>query len=162
MTTVQEYLGVPKSWKIKEDIKHSIVLMPSKRDIQKAKKLDPRACALHNAACRMFDIPNCAIGGRFAYIPQRDEKGNYYIARVEAPDTTRAAIHAFDKTGKIPLGGFVFYPICQSQRYKAKSSYNAAWKRGDVGNPETRNKYTTPRKKRIGTVRALPLALRMT
>jgi hypothetical protein len=157
---VHEYLGVPKSWPIRENIKHSIILMPTKRDIQKAKKMDPRACALHNAACRMFDIPNCAIGGRTAYIPQRNEKGNYYIARVEAPISTRKAIHKFDQTGEIPLGGFIVHPTCKTICYRAKRAYNKKWMRGEVGNPLKRRTYSKVKKRKIA-VRSLPLALRV-
>lgn len=79
--TVQEYLGVPATWPVVEKIKHEIVLMPNAKDVRSAKRHDPMGCALHNAACRTYDVPNAAIGGRWAYIPQRDGKGKPYIAR---------------------------------------------------------------------------------
>jgi hypothetical protein len=132
--TVQQYLNVPEEWKVKENIKHSIILTPNKEDIRKAKRRDPQACALHNAACRMFGIPNCAIGGRWAYIPQKDEKGKFYIARMQAPVKTRAAIRKFDETGKMPEGGFVFAPIAESHTYKRKKVYNATYQ---YNKPET-------------------------
>jgi hypothetical protein len=122
--TVQEYLSVPAEWPVVEKLKHEIFLMPNKQDIKTAKPNDPRACALHNAACRIFDIPNCAIGGRWAYIPQRDAKGKPYIARMQAPAETRRAIRHFDKTGEMPVGGFRFIPIAESHTYKRKAAYH--------------------------------------
>lgn len=152
--TVQEYLGVPSEWPVKEKLKHEIVLTPNKQDIKTAKRQDPRACALHNAACRMFDIPNCAIGGRWAYIPQRDAKGNHYIARMQAPTETREAIQKFDKTGEMPAGGFRFVPIAPSHQYKAKNSYNRAVRTGEhVTNASKKRKVT---KKRLPPMRAIP------
>jgi len=151
--TVQEYLGVPESWPVKEKIKQTIVLMPNKQDIKTAKRQDPRACALHNAACRMFDIPNCAIGGRWAYIPQRDKTGKYYIARMQAAAETRKAIHKFDKTGEMPEGGFRFVPIALSHTYKRKNAYNKKWHAGEVGGTGKKRKIA---KRRIAPLRAIP------
>jgi hypothetical protein len=124
--TVQEYLRVPDDWPVREKIRHEIVLMPNKEDIRTAKQKDPRACALHNCACRVFDIPNCAIGGRWAYIPQRDAKGRPYIARMQAPAETQRAIKHFDKTSEMPEGGFRFIPIAESHTYKRKNAYYAS------------------------------------
>ena len=62
--TIQQYLGLPKTWPVKEKIKHAIVLTPNKADIRNADRKDPQACALHNTACRVFNVPNAAIGGR--------------------------------------------------------------------------------------------------
>lgn len=123
MPSIHEYLNVPKSWPVRENVKHEIVLMPNKQDIRRAKQKDPRACALHNAACRMFDIPNCAIGGHSAYIPQRDKNGKYYIARMYAPQETRLAIQKFDKTGVMPEGGFRFAPVPDSLKLEVKRKY---------------------------------------
>ena len=124
--TIQEYLGVPGEWEVREKLRHEIVLHPNRDDIRKAKVRDPLACALHNAACRMYDIPNCAIGGRWAYIPQRDVKGRYYIARMQAPLETQAAIKKFDRTGEMPEGGFRFTPIAKTHRYAVKNAYQRA------------------------------------
>lgn len=151
--TINEYLGVPETWPVVEKIKHQIVLMPNKQDIKKAKRQDPRACALHNAACRMFDVPNCAIGGRWAYIPQRDAKGKMYIARMQASGETQDAIQHFDKTGEIPEGGFRFRPIARSHYYKAKNAYNKKWQAGEVGNTGQERKIT---KRRRPPTRAIP------
>jgi hypothetical protein len=129
--TIQEYLGVPSDWKVKENIRHEIVLMPNARDIKTAKCREPTGCALHNAACRTFDIPNCAIGGRWAYIPQRDAKGKPYIARVQATVATRRAIKAFDETGEMPEAGFRFIPIAPCQTARAKNRYNAVYQAKD-------------------------------
>jgi hypothetical protein len=146
--------SVPADWPVKENLKHEIVLMPNARDIKTAKKQDPRACALHNAACRMFDIPNCAIGGRWAYIPQRDKTGKHYIARMQAPIETRKAIQHFDKTGEMPEGGFRFVPIAPSHRYKAKNSYNKSVRTGD--HIPTSGKKRKISKKRLPPMRAIP------
>src|SRR6267378_5215365 len=129
--TIQKYLKVPASWPVKEAIKHEIVLMPNARDIKTADKKDPTGCALHNAACRVYNIPNCAIGGRWAYIPQRDSKGKYYIARVQATAQTQKAIKKFDRTGTMPEGGFRFTPLAPSHRYKYKNEYNKTWRASD-------------------------------
>ena len=131
--SIQEYLDVPKTWPVRENIKHEIVLMPSKVDIRKAEKGEPMACALHNAACRVFDIPNCAIGGRVALIPQRDAKGKHYIARMRATAETQKAIAKFDKTGAIPEGGFRFVPLGKAETLKAKRTYMKKYYAGDVG-----------------------------
>jgi hypothetical protein len=138
--TVQEYLGVPADWPVRERIKHEIVLLPNKQDIKTATPGDPRACALHNAACRTFDIPNCAIGGRWAYIPQRDAKGKPYIARMQAPAETVRAIRHFDKTGEMPEGGFRFMPIAPSHQYKRKNKYNKQWMAESRRAPKTGKK----------------------
>ena len=151
--TVQEYLGVPADWPVKEKLKQTIVLMPNKQDIKTAKQRDPRACALHNAACRMFDIPNCAIGGRWAYIPQRDKNGKHYIARMQAPTETQKAIHTFDKTGVMPEGGFRFVPIAPSHTYKRKNAYNKKWQAGEVGGTGKKRKI---QKRRTAPLRAIP------
>jgi hypothetical protein len=168
--TVQQYLDVPSDWKVKEKIKHSIVLMPNKEDIRKATPRNPRACALHNAACRMFEIPNCAIGGRWAYIPQKDERGKWYIARMQAPMSTRRAIKKFDTTGKMPEGGFEFVPIAPSHTYKSKKAYNINYSYKKI--PGAAPVSTTPsgvtkkitkrrivKKQRMAPLRALPRKL---
>ncbi len=132
--TINEYLNVSSTWPIKEKIKHEIVLMPTKNDIKSAIKGEPMACALHNAACRMYDIPNCAIGGRWAYIPQRDNKGKMYIARMQATKETQQAIIEFDKTGEMPEAGFRFIPIAPSHRFAVKRAYNKQW----IANPDAK------------------------
>lgn len=154
--TVQEYLGVPKTWPVKENIKHRIVLAPSKTDIRKAKRLDPQACALHNAACRMYGIPNCAIGSNYAYIPQRDERGKYYIARVQATSETKRAIKKFDKTGEMPEGGFIFAPVTRTQTVAAMTKYRKKWHKGLVGNKANPRKIKVKRRKIMAPHRAMP------
>lgn len=151
--TIHDYLGVPKTWPIVEKIKHKIVLMPSKEDVKTADKKDPLKCALHNTACRVFNIPNCAIGGRWAYIPQRDAKGKFYIARMQATVHTQKAINKFDKTGEMPEAGFTFVPIAKSHFYKAKRKYCAKWRKEEVGFGTYKKRTNTPR--RIKT-RCLP------
>lgn len=131
--SIQEYLGVPKSWHVRENVKHKIVLMPNEQDLKKADPKNPMGCALHNAACRIFGIPNAAIGGRWAYIPQRDQKGRYYIARMQATVKTQIAIQLFDKNGKMPKYGFEFRPIAQSHTFAYKRRYQKAWQKGLVG-----------------------------
>lgn len=155
-STVQQYLGLPTDWPVVEKVKHEIVLMPNAADIKTATKGDPRACALHNAACRVFDVPNCAIGGRWAYIPQRDKTGKHYIARVQAPKETQDAIHHFDKTGEMPTGGFRFIPIAKSHRYKAKNAYNK--KHRKVATPADKKRKLT---KRHRVFRSMPTGLRI-
>lgn len=156
MTTIQQYLGVPKNWPINEDVKHAIILMPTKEDIKKGDPKDPMGCALHNAACRMFNIPNCAIGGRRAYIPQKDEKGNWYIARMRALPRTQAAIKKFDRTGVMPEGGFKFQPLAPSDKFKYKRKYMRLWYKGRVGKDGTNRHWSKHRR----NVRCLPMAIR--
>ena len=151
--TIHEYLGVPKTWPVKENIKHEIVLMPNAKDIKTAKKKEPRACALHNAACRTFEIPNCAIGGRIAYIPQRDAKGKMYIARVQANAETQRAIKRFDRTGKMPTGGFTFIPLADGLTFKSKRTYMRKWQRGEVGHNSPARQVKRPN---LRNVRAIP------
>ena len=158
MATIQEYLGVPSSWPIRENIKHEIVLMPNAKDIRTGKKGDPKACALHNAACRVFDIPNCAIGARAAYIPQRDAKGKMYIARLKAPAETRDALRLFDKTGKMPEGGFRFVPAAATEKLSAKRKYHRKYYRDGAENPRGPAK---PQKRRMKTLRAIPKSVRV-
>lgn len=121
--SVQEYLGVPPTWPVKENVKHEIVLMPNKTDIRRGKPGNPKACALHNAACRVFNVPNAAIGGKIAYIPQRDTTGKPYIARVRATPDTQKAIRTFDKTGKLPESGFRFSPVPKHESAVVKRVY---------------------------------------
>ena len=151
--SVQEYLGVPASWPVREKIKHEIILFPSKQDIKTAKRRDPMGCALHNAACRMFDIPNAMIGDRFCYIPQRDEKGKPYIARVQATGSTQRAIRHFDKTGEMPEGGFRFIGIGKSRRLASKRKYNARLRSGEH---KTKKQTHKPRQQRARAMRLLP------
>ena len=151
--TIQEYLGVPPNWPVVEKIKHEIVLLPSASDIKRGKRNNPRACALHNAACRMFDIPNCAIGGRWAYIPQRDHRGKYYIARMQATEATQRAIQKFDRTGVIPVGGFHFRPIAPSHRYEVKNAYQAERRQSLKSGAHKKRKMT---KRRKAPTRAIP------
>lgn len=139
--SIQEYLGVPKSWKMVEKVRHEIVLMPNKEDIKTAKRHDPLGCALHNAACRVFGIPNCAIGGRWAYIPQRDHKGKPYIAKMQATSETQRAIEAFDKTGTMPPFGFRFIPIAPSHFTKQKAVYNEDSYRRSKGRRKMRRRH---------------------
>jgi hypothetical protein len=162
-STIHDYLNLPVDWPVKENIKHEIVLFPNTRDIKKAKKSDPQACALHNAACRMFDIPNCAIGGNYAYIPQRDAKGKYYIARVASTAETRKAIKVFDKTGKMPEGGFHFVPLTASTKLDEKKKYFKKWAKGEVGvknNPAAKasggKKKKMTKQRRIVPLRSMP------
>jgi hypothetical protein len=151
--SIQEYLGVPKNWKVKENIKHEILLMPTEEDISGATRRDPKACALHNAACRMYNIPNCLIGGRTAYIPQKDAKGRMYIAKMTAQDATRKAIRQFDKTGKMPLGGFRFTPMTPSNKTDATKVYEQRrYSRPNDG----RGTGVPGRKRRVLNTRATP------
>lgn len=122
--SIQDYLGVPKDWKVKENVKHEILLMPTAQDIKQGKISDPKGCALYNTACRMFDVPTCAIGPRFSFIPQRDNKGRMYIARVAATNATRKAIIQFDKTGTMPIAGFRFIPLTKGNTYAGKKASN--------------------------------------
>ena len=122
--TIQEYLQLPKGIEVRENIKHEIVLMPNADDIRRGKISDPKGCALKNAACRVFGYPICAVGPRFAFIPQRDERGRVYIARMEAAGATRDAIAKFDKTGKMPIAGFRFKPVSKSNTYAGKRRVN--------------------------------------
>lgn len=151
--SINKYLSLPDNWPVKDDLKQTIVLMPTAHDIKTAKTSDPTHCALHNAACRMFAVPNCAIGGRIAYIPQKDEKGNYYIGRFAAPNKTMAAIKKFDRRGVMPEGGFIFRPVSPSNRLGAKRKYYRLWAAGRVGGQgrKIRN-YRRP-------TRCMPLAL---
>lgn len=125
--SINDYLGLPESWPIVEKITHAIVLMPTAGDIRRAKRQDPRACALHNACCRSLDVPNCAIGADYCYIPQKDSKGRPYIARMQASVATKAAILHFDKTGEMPEGGFVFTPVPQSRRLESLRKYERSY-----------------------------------
>lgn len=155
--SIQEYLDVPSHWPVKENIKHEIVLMPNKHDIKTANKGDPLSCALHNTACRVFGVPNCAIGGRWAYIPQRDHKGKHYIARMAANRETQKALALFDKTGEMPEGGFIFRPISESQKYAKKRAYMKKWNKGEVGG--TGKKRPGQKKRRVKS-RSLPMSIR--
>lgn len=151
--SINKYLNLPDNWPVKDNFKQSIILMPIKSDITKAKKTDPTHCALANAACRMFHVPNCAIGGRIAYIPQKDEKGRFYIGRFAARPKTQAAIKRFDRTGKMPEGGFIFTPVAPSNRLGAKRKYYRLWAAGKVGGHSHKiRKYRRP-------TRCMPLAL---
>lgn len=156
--SIQEYLGVPSTWPVKENIRHSICLMPNAADIKNAKKRDPLGCALHNTACRVFDVPNAAIGGRWAYIPQRDAKGKYYIARMRATAPTQEALIQFDKTGKMPQGGFSFVPLTKSETYKNKRKYMKKWHKGEVGH--NKGPRPNPNKRRIKT-RTIPMNVKV-
>jgi len=152
-STIHKYLGVPHSWPVRENVKHEIVLVPTKEDIRGAKRRDPRACALHNAACRMYDIPNCLIGGRTAYIPQKDERGRMYIAKMHASTKTRKAIQKFDLTGEMPLGGFHFVPLPKSNKQEAMKVYE---KRRYLRDNNGRGTGKPGRKRRVLNTRAIP------
>lgn len=155
--SIQQYLGLPEAWKIKENIKHEIILMPSRQDVERARKRDPKGCALRNAACRIFGVPNCAIGGRWAYIPQRDSKGKYFIARMQASAPTQRAIKEFDTKGTMPAGGFRFIPVTKNQSSEVKKVYMRKYHKGLVGhNSPTRKKYV----KRLRATRSLPMNVR--
>lgn len=158
--SIQEYLGVPKSWPIREKLRHEIVLMPSKADIRNSDRRDPLACALHNTACRVYGIPNCAIGGRWAYIPQRDEDGKYYIARMQATAHTQRAIRAYDRTGTMPEGGFRFIPLAESHFYANKKKYMRKWSRDDF-KPTRKMPASHAVRHRIKT-RTIPMNVKLT
>lgn len=130
---IQEFLGVPPTWPIKENVKHKIVVMPNKADVNNADKKDLCGCALAKAVCRIYNVPAAAIGGRIAYIPQRDENGKPYIARVRASRVTQAAIRQFDKSGTMPKAGFVFLPLSPCDLVKRKRDYMRRWEAGEVG-----------------------------
>lgn len=159
--TIQEYLGVPSNWKVKKTIKHEIVLMPNEEDIRNATPSDPRGCALKNTACRVFDIPNAAIGARCSYIPQRDSKGRWYIARMYTGKDTARAIQLFDKTGTMPKGGFRFTPLTKSQHFKTQRDYAKKRRLGEVGN---NSKPRTVKPRRVHTravkTRTIPMNIR--
>jgi hypothetical protein len=159
--TIQQYLKLPSTWKIEENVKHAI--MPNAADIKNAEKSNPQGCALRNTACRVFDIPNAAIGGRCAYIPQRDSKGKYYIARMRATALTMRAIEAFDKTGEMPKGGFTFVPLTKSDRFMNKRTYMKKWTAGKVGG-NGKSPINKPRNRKIHarkmSTRTIPMNVR--
>lgn len=158
MAKIHEYLGVPASWPIRENIKHEIVLVPTRTDVRTAKQKDPRGCALHNAACRMYDVPNCCIGSRYSYIPQRDPKGRMYIARVQATYDTRRAIREFDKTGKMPEAGFRFIAVNFDNTLKRNREKMREWM---LINPRNQNKTKRPRSaKKVSGLRTLGTGIR--
>ena len=149
--TIQQYLEVPANWPIKENIKHEILIMPNANDIKTANKKNPKSCALANAACRLFNVPHAAIGGRWAYIPQRDSNGKHYIARMQTSSATERAIRKFDETGEMPENGFKFIPIRPSHTYKRKRAYQKLWNAGKVGHNGKR-KRMFPRRIKTRTI----------
>lgn len=157
--SIQQYLGLPENWKIKENIKHEIILMPSRQDVSRAKQRDPKGCALRNTACRIFGVPNAAIGGRWAYIPQRDGKGGYYIARMQATKPTQRAIQEFDTKGTIPAAGFRFIPVSPYGKLEAKRLYMR--KRYKKLLTKTGAPKSSPTPRRIKT-RTIPMNVRVT
>lgn len=155
--SIQSYLGLPDTWKIKENMRHEILLIPSKADVANARQKDPKGCALRNAACRIFGVPNAAIGGRWAYIPQRDDKGRMYIARMQASGPTQRAIKQFDEKGVLPIAGFHFIPVTKNQSSHEHKLYMRKYHAGKVGhNSPRRKKYT----KRLRTTRTIPMNVR--
>jgi len=124
LTVIQQYLGLDKNIPIRENIDHEIVIMPLPQDIKRGKASDPRGCALHNAACRVYGDEHCAIGPIYSFIPQRDGNGRLYIARVAADRRTRKAIIKFDKTGVMPVAGFRFTPVPKGHTYDEKRKAN--------------------------------------
>lgn len=151
--SIQDYLGVPEHWPVVEKIGYSIVLMPNAADIKTAVRQDPRACALHNAACRQMNIPSCAIGARYAYIPQRDAKGRPFIARMQTTQATHDAILKFDRTGKMPEGGFIFQPVAPAKRLAYVRKYEEKWSPRRTPQPNTGRV-----SKRRAPLRAIPHA----
>ncbi|HEX3523925.1 MAG TPA: hypothetical protein VHT52_17795 [Stellaceae bacterium] len=125
--SINAYLGVPEDWPIVDRLKHAVILLPSATDIRRAKKQDPRACALHNCAVRTLGIPNAAIGAQYAYIPMRDAKGRPYIARLRATRTTAKAIDHFDATGEMPAGGFIFTPVAKTKTLEHIRKYDRGY-----------------------------------
>jgi hypothetical protein len=125
--SINTYLGVPEDWPVIDRLKHAVILMPSAADIRRAKRQDPRACALHNCAVRTLGVPNCAIGAMYAYIPMRDARGRPYIARLRATSLTRRAIEHFDKTGEMPAGGFIFTPVAKTKSLEHIRKYDRGY-----------------------------------
>jgi hypothetical protein len=125
--SINAYLGLPEDWPVIDRLKHAVILMPSAADIRRAKRQDPRACALHNCAVRTLGVPNAAIGAMYAYIPMRDAKGRPYIARLRATRTTANAIEHFDKTGEMPAGGFIFTPVTKTHTLEYKRKYDRSY-----------------------------------
>ena len=148
---IHAYLGVPEYWQIVEVLDHTIVIHPNGADIKSGERHEPNACALAHAACRLFDVPAAVIGLKFAYIPQRDEQGRPYIARVMASKATQEAIKSFDKRGSLPKAGFVFRSVPPSERLVYSRRRKKEWRDAHPEYPRL-HKLTNVKVRRIPSI----------
>jgi len=90
-------------------------------DVDGAKRKDWGNCVFAKACKRLFGSTRVAFFRRTAYVQLKDETGKDYVERYSMPDAMRAQIETFDKTGKMPPGGFVLRPVLPSERLPTKA-----------------------------------------
>lgn len=100
-----------------------MMLFPLDQDIQEGVCGDPMLCALSQSAMRMMGASAAWVGNTIAYFVVKIE-GEPFALRFEIAPNTRRAIEEFDATGKMPVEGFAFIPVRQSDRLAAKRDKN--------------------------------------
>ncbi len=137
------------------DLEHkaSIYVTTINADVRKAIKCDPNNCAIAYAWKRTAGVPVAQIGCTIAYLPMI-YKGKMVAMRCKVPKETRDAIARFDKTGKMPAGGFRFVGISPNNTMTAQRNQQKRFRQrwGTVHAPN--GKQHKPRYKRNASRRA--------
>ena len=94
-------------------------------DATGAKQKDWSECVFARACKRLFNSTSVAFFRSIAYVEILDESGKPYVERYQMDTKIRDQIEKFDKTGKMPPGGFVLKPPRPSYTLNDKIKRNA-------------------------------------
>lgn len=107
-----------------------LLVTPSEEDEKCAVPGNQYMCVLAQWAKRTSGGAPAMIGVDKAYIPTY-EGGRLVMYRCKVPAATTRAIDEYDRTGKFPLGGFVFRGIPASERQDSERArdkrYRERW-----------------------------------
>jgi hypothetical protein len=113
-------------------------------DLRRAVPLDPSKCALARTVERYTGNTAIAIYHTKAYIPFTKKGGNKVIERFSLDTETQNSIAEFDRTGKFPLGEYIFLPPPKTARLGAHRKY----RNGGSSSPAISAVRVKPRKPR--------------
>lgn len=111
-----------------KEARTDLPIQPSKLDIKRAKKNDPRCCIFANTCKRMYGSELVLFFKRYSYVDMLDPNGRRVVYRYENPENVRSAIVNFDNKTVAQLGDFTIRAPAKSRTLKARSTYKKSSK----------------------------------
>ena len=121
---VRHYQGLPV-----REARASIIVQPSKSDINGASPEDPTNCAYARCLKRTLECKTVFVFRSVAYIETLDEKGRRYLERYVVRQHAREYLMKFDGGQKIEPGGFTFHKPAPSNTLDYKTEQTRQYRR---------------------------------
>lgn len=102
-----------------KDATEILRVMPTERDVTKATRHDPSACAMAQACRRMFHSRSVLFFRTVAYVDVPQANGTRAVERYFLNANAREQILRFDRTGKFDPAGYTLHAPHKSKRLDA-------------------------------------------